>query len=218
MLKKLWLICFVGTLSFSIVVDKSGAYDGGISSILQEIQKGGYILYMRHGEATVGQDQLKPNFSDCKTQRNLNENGREEAKAIGYVWKEKMIPVHYPVSSSPYCRALQTAEIVFGKQNITINPLIASVEKLKQESVPIDDKKKIVSELSKLLDSPPKQGENTVIVGHTFPANVMLGDIPNLGIVVIKPKGKGLGYTIIGKITPEQLINAANIATGNSSS
>ena len=45
-------------------------------SLLHSLRKGGYILYARHGEATVGSDLSNLNFQDCSTQRNLSEYGR----------------------------------------------------------------------------------------------------------------------------------------------
>lgn len=47
-----------------------------LDSLVQALQKGGYILYMRHGEATVGQDRPAVDFHDCSTQRNLSDTGR----------------------------------------------------------------------------------------------------------------------------------------------
>jgi len=177
------------------------------SSILSAIEKGGFILYLRHGEATVGQDQPELNFDDCRTQRNLSEHGREQAKTFGEVFRKELIPIRYPVISSPYCRARETADIIFGEHNVIVAPVLASIDKLLVESYPAEKKQQILSNLSKLFETPPTDGKNTVIVAHTFPPNVALGDIPNLGIVIIKPKGNGRGYEIVGRISFEEFIN-----------
>ncbi|WP_028552331.1 histidine phosphatase family protein [Paenibacillus sp. UNC451MF] len=52
-------------------------------SVINEIRNGGYILYMRHGEVTVGQDRPNVSFNDCRTQRNLSEEGKKQAQTIG---------------------------------------------------------------------------------------------------------------------------------------
>jgi phosphohistidine phosphatase SixA len=180
--------------------------DGRDSSLFEAIQKGGYILYLRHGESTIGQDQPGLNFSDCVTQRNLNEKGKDQARMMGNIFREKMIPIQYPVISSPYCRARETAEIAFGKQNIMVNPFLASIEKLKEEGFPIEEKQKILSNLTKIFETPPARGINTVIVAHTFPRDIALGEIPDMGTVVIKPKGKGNGYEVVSTMNLEEFI------------
>ncbi|MBD3919120.1 histidine phosphatase family protein [Paenibacillus sp. PR3] len=175
-------------------------------TILDKLRSGGFIIYFRHGEATVGQDQPELNLNDCRTQRNLSDRGKEQAQAIGEVFKQNPFPIHLPVISDPYCRAKDTADIIFGKKNVTVNPSLASIEKLKMEGLPAVEKQQILSDLTKIFETPPARGTNTVIVAHTFPPNVALGDIPNLGAVIIKPKGSGKGYEVVGRITSEELI------------
>jgi hypothetical protein len=45
-------------------------------SLLDSLRDGGFIFYVRHGEATVGEDRPNLNFQNCFTQRNLSEMGR----------------------------------------------------------------------------------------------------------------------------------------------
>ncbi|TDF90122.1 histidine phosphatase family protein [Paenibacillus piri] len=202
---KLFIYVFV-ILFAATEVAAHEAPTGEDSSLLRAIEKGGYILYLRHGEATVGEDQTELNFNDCRTQRNLSEHGRDQARAFGVIYGKQLIPIRYPVMSSPYCRARETAEIIFGKQNVVVAPVLASIEKLRIESYPAEKKQQILSDLSKIFETPPAHGTNTVIVAHTFLPHVALGDIPNLGTVIIKPKGTGRGYEIVGRISFDQFI------------
>ncbi|MFD0716881.1 histidine phosphatase family protein [Paenibacillus sp. GCM10027626] len=156
--------------------------------------------------------------SGCRTQRNLSENGREQAREIGDIFRKKMIPIQYPVMSSPYCRARETADIIFGKQSVVVVPVLASIEKLKVKNYPTEKKQQILSDLSNIFETPPANGTNTVIVAHTFPPNIALGDIPNLGTVIIKPKGSGRGYEIVGRISFEEFIKSVNKAASHSGS
>lgn len=185
------------------------------STIFRAIEKGGLILYLRHGEATIGQDQPEVNFNDCRTQRNLSEIGREQAIEMGKIAAKQLFPIRYPVLSSPYCRARETAGIIFGQQNVVAAPLLASIEKLKLESYPIEKKQQILADLSRMFETPPPYGTNTVIVAHMFPPNVALGEIPNLGTVIIKPLGSGRGYKIVGRISLEQFIAWSNKSASN---
>jgi phosphohistidine phosphatase SixA len=78
-------------------------------ALLDLLGVGGYILYARHGEANVGEDQPNLNFLNCYTQRNLSEMGRWQAVYYGQILRNLQIPVSYPVQSSPFCRAIETA-------------------------------------------------------------------------------------------------------------
>ncbi|MEJ1715048.1 histidine phosphatase family protein, partial [Escherichia coli] len=94
---------------------------------MNDLKNGGYIIYFRHAEATVGQDSDNLVFEDCSTQRNLSDHGKQQAQVVGAFFKENPIPIAYPVIASPYCRTRETAEIAFGKQNIQLNPTLADI-------------------------------------------------------------------------------------------
>lgn len=70
------------------------------NSLLNLLRSGGYILYARHGEATVGEDQPNLNFRDCATQRNLSGLGRIQAIYFGEYLRALQIPVSYPIIAS----------------------------------------------------------------------------------------------------------------------
>ena len=80
---------------------------------IEKLQDGGYIIYFRHGEATIGKDQANVIFENCETQRNLSEIGKQQAILIGNVFRKKGIPVEPLIVSSPFCRAIDTAKLAF---------------------------------------------------------------------------------------------------------
>lgn len=69
-------------------------------SLLNSLRQGGYILYVRHGEATVGEDQPNIQWNDCSTQ-NLSETGRRQAVIFGEALRDLQIPVQTPTLASP---------------------------------------------------------------------------------------------------------------------
>ncbi|MDN3919256.1 histidine phosphatase family protein [Roseateles violae] len=78
------------------------------------LQAGGVVLALRHALAPGTQD--PPNFrlGDCGTQRNLNEEGRAQARRLGAWLAERGLhPAR--VRSSPWCRCLETARLAFGE-------------------------------------------------------------------------------------------------------
>ncbi|OPA77788.1 hypothetical protein BVG16_15285 [Paenibacillus selenitireducens] len=181
------------------------------SSIFNDIQKGGYILYFRHGEATIGEDQPFVDLNNCNTQRNLSLNGKKQASLLGEIFIKMNIPVYFPVISSPYCRARETAEIAFGRQNVVIEPSLQNIAKLSQTQITNEQKQNILSIFSKLIEKQPPRGTNFIIVGHSFPTGEALGDIPYMGAVVIKPKGPGKGYDFIMKISLIEFMKWSNL-------
>jgi|GEM_PF-5498658 len=72
------LLCLLMLISPSYASPSSE--DAG--SLINELRQGGYILYVRHGEANVGEDQPGFSLMDCSIQRNLSVIGKEQAKKI----------------------------------------------------------------------------------------------------------------------------------------
>ena len=50
---------------------------------------------------------------DCRTQRNLSDEGRAHARQVGEAFRAQGVPVAQ-VLSSPWCRCLETARLAFG--------------------------------------------------------------------------------------------------------
>lgn len=211
MFRKLILaLVFCSGVFLLIAAEKADAEklpNGSKPSIFETIKHGGYILYFRHAEATIGQDQPGLSFDDCTTQRNLSEIGKNQAKMIGNIFRKKMIPVQYPVIASPYCRARETAEIAFGQSNVVVNPFLAAILNIGTEGFSVEDTQNVLTEFKKILETPPVPGSNKIIVAHSFPEGQALGEIPYMGSVVIKPKGQGNGYEIVARVSLEEFIN-----------
>ncbi|MGD8189394.1 histidine phosphatase family protein [Brevibacillus ginsengisoli] len=178
----------------------------GNLSIIHELRNGGYILYMRHGDATIGQDRTIVDFNDCETQRNLSEEGKKLAKAIGQIFNKLKIPIHYPVLASPYCRTRETAGIAFGNQNVKIVPFLADILKVGRADIASKEKQNIVDKFTKMMEIAPPAGSNQIIIGHGFPSGTVLGEIPSMGTVLIKPKGQGNGYEIVRRINLDEFM------------
>lgn len=75
---------------------------------------GGYVLMMRHARTVAGIGD-PPQFSigDCKTQRNLSREGREQSRRIGEALRAAGIRIDR-VRSSQWCRCRDTASLAFG--------------------------------------------------------------------------------------------------------
>ena len=99
--------------------------------LLNSLRKGGFIFYARHGEATVGRDLPVLNFQNCLTQRNLSEMGRRQAIYYGEILRIlNKYRINSSVSTSPFCRTIETAQLAFGSGNVEVNPFWGEVYRL----------------------------------------------------------------------------------------
>jgi phosphohistidine phosphatase SixA len=156
----------------------------GEAELIAALKQGGYVLYFRHAETDVSKtDQNRDDLSDWTKQRNLSEKGRQQAAAIGKAFRALGIPVS-EVKSSPYCRAVETAKLAFGKA--TVNKDLASfIGTDKQEA------ERLADALRVMLGTQPPAGKNTVLVSHTENLQEAAKIWPKpVGVAVIfKPSG-----------------------------
>lgn len=61
--------------------------------------------------------------------------------------------------------------------------------------------------MQSVLERKPSQGMNQVIVAHSFPEDVGLGEISNMGMVIVKPSGPGNDYEIILTLEGLSILN-----------
>jgi phosphohistidine phosphatase SixA len=178
-------------------------------ALFAALRRGGYVVYLRHSITDLSQADAKPvTIGDCATQRNLSADGRELAAAIGTAFKRLGIRVG-SVTSSPFCRAEETARLAFG--SFRADPALEYTFGMSKEAAG-----KAAAELRQELSRAPASGENSVIVGHVTNLREAAGVWPKTegGGVVFEPRGEV--YRIVGSFTAANLIAAANqIAAAN---
>ncbi|MBU5333286.1 hypothetical protein [Anaerocolumna aminovalerica] len=74
------------------------------------------------------------------------------------------------------------------------------------ENLSSEEQKRILDILTSKLEIIPPLGTNKVIIAHSFPDDIGLGQIPYMGTVVIKPLGPGNGYDIVGRFSLEDIM------------
>ena len=161
------------------------------AELLGRLREGGYVLYLRHTSTDFSQNDTKmASFEDCANQRNLTDQGRNEARAIGEHVKRLKIPIG-EVLASPFCRTMETARLAFGKAKAT-NEVRGG---------PASDAGERYAPLKKLLSSPVAKGTNLVVSSHGNPFHAVAGP-PYLAegeIAVVRPEGAGR-FSVIARI------------------
>ncbi|MFG6146872.1 histidine phosphatase family protein [Halobacillus sp. B23F22_1] len=160
-------------------------------TLLSSLKEGGYILYARHAEATEGEDEPTLDLEDCTTQRNLSDTGRQQAVTYGEILRRLGIPIDEPIMASPFCRTKETAVLAFGEDNVEVDPFWINIYNLSSD-LTLEEEDRIMAELTLKLEIPPPEGANTLIIAHGFPPGLGLGEMANMGTIIVKPLGQGM--------------------------
>jgi phosphohistidine phosphatase SixA len=78
------------------------------------LRQGRVVLALRHALAPGTFDPPGFRLGDCSTQRNLDDQGRAQARRIGQWFTSRGLQPRR-VRSSPWCRCLETARLAFGE-------------------------------------------------------------------------------------------------------
>lgn len=81
-------------------------------SLWEKLREGGRVALIRHAQAPGGAgDPAGYRLDDCATQRNLSEQGRTEARALGARIRAQGVPVG-KILTSEWCRCRETARLL----------------------------------------------------------------------------------------------------------
>ena len=111
MIKAKAALVLAALLATTLFPSTAQARDLAIWDQLQGTNPKGYVLLMRHALAPGIGDPENFNVSDCSTQRNLNDEGRKDAREIGSWLKRRDVKI-FRVESSRWCRAKETAQLL----------------------------------------------------------------------------------------------------------
>jgi phosphohistidine phosphatase SixA len=201
MMHSIKIIIVIGLFFFSTNNVNAEAKSSDIETplaLIEALKTGNYIIYMRHGLTTrkkINRDNNNIDLTRCDTQRNLSEAGKSQVERLGLSIKLSNIPVG-KVKSSPYCRAKETAQAVFGKFEID--------EKLKFSIAMNSKEATFLGQY--LLDSMLASNDvknNTVYVGHTANLKDGLGVWPKPEGVMAIFKKEGNNILFKGMIKPD---------------
>ena len=103
---RLSLIKFI-SISFQVKADLN-------DNLKKQLKNGGILIFIRHAYAPGGGDPENFILSNCSTQRNLNDLGKNQSIKIGQFFKKNNIFID-KVLSSEWCRCKDTAKIAFDR-------------------------------------------------------------------------------------------------------
>jgi phosphohistidine phosphatase SixA len=171
---KSFRLCLGLCLLFTLLSHQSYASDQAIWDRLEGKNPRGYVLLIHHALAPGVGD--PPNFTlgDCSTQRNLSEEGRQDAGDLGAWLKRKGITINR-IETSRWCRARETAELLgLGKVRPNKN-----LDSLFQDDDPASDPQTAVIR-SQIIEHRSKRGL-LIMVGHFVNIGLLTGESVDSG-------------------------------------
>lgn len=168
--------------------------------LVPALQKGGFVLFIRHPQTNPDQADTNPlDLDDVKSQRQLSDEGRAQARALGEAFRALKLPVE-KVISSRFHRAQEAAALlgvgtVTPSVDVTEGGLVVS---------PRENQRRAKA-LRHLLATPPAAGKNLVIVSHKpnlqDAAGVEFGDLGEGEVAVFRPLG-GDEFELVARVAP----------------
>lgn len=162
------------------------------NELIQQMGAGGVVLMIRHAVAPGIGDPDNFKLDDCATQRNLDEQGREQARAIGEWLRARGIE-NVKLYSSQWCRCLETARLM----NLGTVTSLPSLNSFFQKP---EDREPNLSALRKFIRDNTKKGELIIMVTHQVTISGISEKWTDSGHGKLVRPGPAGGIELIGEL------------------
>lgn len=170
--------------------------------LVAELQDGGHVVYFRHAPTDWSQhDDVRAagDWTSCDParMRQLSDQGRDTARAVGAAMRRLDIPVG-AVYASEYCRCVRTAEL------LDVGPVETTRDILNARAAEyIGGRDRLARTARHRLGAVPPDGTNTVLVAHGNVFLLVAGERPpEGGAAVVRPEGDG-EFALLGILSAE---------------
>jgi phosphohistidine phosphatase SixA len=187
---RLWgclLVCFSGLITLGMA-----EVDSDHTEMIERMKAGGHILMIRHALAPGTGDPVNLRIGDCSTQRNLDDRGRKQARAIGD-WLRSNSVTLARVYSSQWCRCLETAELL-EMGSVAELPALNSFYELTQDREPN------LKALRKFIAQQPSDGVLIILVTHFVTISAIANEGVSSGEGVLLKLNEDAPYEIVGRL------------------
>lgn len=171
-------ISIIAPLLMAVAATLTGgaSFVHGTEEAWQLLHRGGHVVLLRHALAPGFGDPPGFQLSDCNTQRNLAEEGRRQARAIGEAFRRRGVPIER-VLSSQWCRCRETAELAFGAYEV--HPALNSFfERPELKSAQ-------ARAMKMLLDEHRPRTGNLILVTHQVNVTALTHIVPAAGEMIV---------------------------------
>jgi phosphohistidine phosphatase SixA len=180
----LTLACFIGLFFQPNTAQAS-------DTLYAAIREGRAIAMMRHAIAPGGGDPSNFRIDDCSTQRNLSQEGRDQAKRIGEAFRANGIR-QAQVVTSQWCRCLDTAtQLALG--DYTELPALNSFFENRSQGAP--QTKALREYLMARTSTQP-----LILVTHQVNITALTGEFASSGEVIVFSMDDKGEVTVLGSL------------------
>jgi len=159
-------------------------------AVWEAMRAPGSVIVLRHSYAPGSFDPPDAKLEDCSTQRNLDETGRAQAKRLGEAFRAHDITVGR-VLSSPRCRCLETAGLVFGR----VEPWDVLQGSLRDTEL----RKRLLIPVQKAI-ADHRDGPPLVLVTHGSVVTDLTGLNVRMGAFVVLRRGANGTHAVAGQL------------------
>jgi broad specificity phosphatase PhoE len=174
----------------ALLLAAAGAVAAAEDSVWEPLRTPGTVVVLRHSYAPGAFDPPDAKLEDCSTQRNLDENGRTQARHVGEAFRQHGIAVS-AVLSSPRCRCLDTARLAFGQ--------VQSWEPLQGALNDANRRRQQVAEIKQRI-AEHRSGPPLVLVTHGSVVTDLTGLSIQMGEFVVLRRGPDGSYAVAGQL------------------
>lgn len=179
------------SLCLSTVILLGGVGIGLANNLWATLKSNNHLVLIRHALAPGFGDPDDFDLKNCKTQRNLNDEGRYQSKKIGDLFRLNGVSAA-AVYSSQWCRCLDTANLLnLGEVSELpfLNSFFKNFERAKSQT----------EQTMRWIQNTPLNTP-TVLVSHQVNISALTGYSPKSGeIVFLRRFGNGT-ITVVGSI------------------
>lgn len=155
------------------------------------IAEGKAVAMMRHALAPGGGDPAEFEIGNCASQRNLSDEGRDQARKIGAAFRQNGI-ARAEVLTSQWCRCAETARLLAIGDVAEFQPLNSFFQN-----------RNLAQPQTEALRDFLKQRTSTeplVLVTHQVNITAMTGIVPRSGEIVVFTLDQNGDVTVLGQI------------------
>ncbi|WP_225984745.1 histidine phosphatase family protein [Noviherbaspirillum aerium] len=185
---------FVSMVALFATLSLHGAAALADQALWPKLRQGGHVILMRHAVTVPGVgDPSSFALGDCSTQRNLSAQGRDDARQIGKLFRDKAIPVE-EVWSSRWCRCIDTALIAF--EGVKTMSMLDSIFN--------EDSKRAADRTADAMRVIPRSGlkGNLVLVTHQQNIQALTGESLSAGEMLVTKMGRDGRLELVGRMLP----------------
>jgi|GEM_PF-2700474 len=177
---------------------------GLIDGLVRELRRGGYIIYIRHGQVQPGLTDTRGTgdwWKNCATTQRTNAAALPNAQAVGLALGKQRIVVS-DVQTSEFCRAYDTG-VFLGLSAPLRNAALNDITAFNSQKRTLAD---LAGGIVAMLSTMPPLGQNRILVGHALPPTIvhtMLAFVMEGDTLIFKPEGNGR-FHFVAALSPGQ--------------